>query len=133
MARLVLCLLILLAPALTADRGKKHGREAGTAGAISFLPHEIRIISEYYRSGTSGLPPGLAKRGGNLSPGLEKHLRRNGQLPPGLQKKVEPFPTVLDARLHPLPPGYRRVVTSGWALLVHDVSNVIVDIIELSR
>jgi hypothetical protein len=37
-----------------------------------FLPEERRIIENYYRSGgpSKGLPPGLAKRGGKLPPGL---------------------------------------------------------------
>ena len=49
-----------------------------------FLPEERRIIENYYRSGgpSKGLPPGLAKRGGNLPPGLQKHLDKNGTLPP---------------------------------------------------
>ncbi len=47
---------------------------------------------ERYRDGvfvgsTAGLPPGLAKRGGNLPPGLQRHVDRTGQLPPGLEKK----------------------------------------------
>ena len=33
------------------------------------------------------LPPGLAKRNGNLPPGLQKHLYRTGHLPPGLEKR----------------------------------------------
>ena len=61
-----------------------------------FLPDERRMIDEYYRRGekrkSKGLPPGLAKRGGNLPPGLQKHLQKNGQLPPGLQKRLEPLP-----------------------------------------
>jgi hypothetical protein len=50
-----------------------------------FLPEERRIIENYYRSSgpSRGLPPGLAKRGGNLPPGLQKHLDKNGKLPPG--------------------------------------------------
>src|SRR5215475_14835072 len=56
-----------------------------------FLPEERRIIESYYRSGgpSKGLPPGLAKRGGKLPPGLQKHLEKNGTLPPGLQKRLQ--------------------------------------------
>jgi hypothetical protein len=70
-----------------------------------FLPEERRIIENYYRSGgpSKGLPPGLAKRGGKLPPGLQKHLDKNGTLPPGLQKRLQPLPTDLDGRL----PAYR--------------------------
>lgn len=59
---------------------------------------------------TNGLPPGLAKRGGNLPPGLEKHIQRTGQLPPGLQKKLTPAPRNLNRRLPGLPEIYRRPI-----------------------
>src|SRR5499426_4381078 len=77
-----------------------------------FLPEERRIIENYYRSGgpSKGLPPGLAKRGGNLPPGLQKHLERDGTLPPGLQKRITPFPVDLDRRLPRLPSPYHRVL-----------------------
>ena len=39
-----------------------------------FLPEERRAIEDYYRQGSKGkakgLPPGLAKRGGKLPPGV---------------------------------------------------------------
>src|SRR5262245_64118894 len=56
-----------------------------------FLPEELRIIENYYRSGgpSKGLPPGLAKRGGKLPPGLQKNLDKNGTLPPGLQQSFD--------------------------------------------
>ena len=61
----------------------------GTNRPAHFLAEERRIIEEYYHKGSvrkqKGLPPGLAKRGGNLPPGLQKQLDRNGKLPPGLQ------------------------------------------------
>ena len=50
-----------------------------------------------------GLPPGLAKRGGNLPPGLQKHIARRGQIPPGLQKRGGPRPIFL-----PLPLDHLR-------------------------
>ena len=60
-----------------------------TNRAERFLPEERRIIEEYYhkskKAKQKGLPPGLAKRGGNLPPGLQKKLDRDGKLPPGLQ------------------------------------------------
>ncbi len=110
-------------------RGNSHG---GKATAHRFQAQEIDIIRGYYHGGGGSLPPGLAKKG-SLPPGLEKQLRRNGQLPPGLQKKIEPFPVVLEQRLPPLPVGYRRVMVDRWALLVHDATNVVFDIIDLTR
>ena len=91
-AREQLCLIALAAVSLLA---------VGSTSAFAkddrpayFLPEERRIIENYYRSSgpSKGLPPGLAKRGGKLPPGLQKHLDKNGTLPPGLQKRLEPLP-----------------------------------------
>jgi hypothetical protein len=99
-----------------------------------FLPDERRMIEEYYRRGrngkSKGLPPGLAKRGGSLPPGLQKHLQKNGQLPPGLQKRLEPLPVDLDRRLPRLPDYWERVVLERDVILVDRRSNRILDIIE---
>jgi hypothetical protein len=97
-----------------------------------FLPEERRIIENYYRSGgpSKGLPPGLAKRGGKLPPGLQKHLDKNGTLPPGLQKRLEPLPQDLDARLPRLPDYWERVILERDVILVDRRTNRILDIIE---
>jgi hypothetical protein len=96
-----------------------------------FLPDELRIIREYYtRNSTQGLPPGLAKRGGNLPPGLQKHLQRNGTLPPGLQKRLEPLPTDLNRRLSRIPEDWSRVILGRDVLLIDRRTNRILDIIE---
>jgi hypothetical protein len=99
-----------------------------------FLPEERRLIEDYYRQGkkgkAKGLPPGLAKRGGNLPPGLQKHLEKNGQLPPGLQKRLEPLPVDLDRRLPRLPEYWERVVLERDVILIDRRSNRILDIIE---
>lgn len=79
-----------------------------------------------------GLPPGLAKRGGHLPPGLERQLQRNGTLPPGLQKRVEPFPVELEQQLPRLPSGYSRVIVAGRALIL-DSNNMILDLLTLIR
>ena len=99
-----------------------------------FLPDERRMIEEYYRRSkkgkSKGLPPGLAKRDGNLPPGLQKHLQKNGQLPPGLQKRLEPLPVDLDRRLPQLPDYWERVVLERDVILIDRRSNRILDIIE---
>jgi hypothetical protein len=97
-----------------------------------FLPEERRIIENYYRSGdpSKGLPPGLAKRGGKLPPGLQKHLDKNGTLPPGLQKRLEPLPQDLDARLPRLPDYWERVIHERDVILVDRRTNSILDVIE---
>jgi hypothetical protein len=99
-----------------------------------FLPEERRIIEEYYHKSTKGkhkgLPPGLAKRGGNLPPGLQKQLDKNGRLPPGLQKRLEPLPVDLDRRLPRLPEHWERVIIERDIILIDRRTERILDIIE---
>jgi hypothetical protein len=102
-----------------------------------FLAEERRIIQEYYYRDNNkdngkhkGLPPGLAKRGGNLPPGLQKQLDRNGRLPPGLQKRLEPLPVDLDRRLPRLPEYWERVILERDVILVDRRTQRILDIIE---
>jgi hypothetical protein len=72
----------------------------------------------------------LAKRGGNLPPGLQKHLEKNGKLPPGLQKRLEPLPVDLDRRLPGLPDSWERVVLERDVMLIDRRTERILDIIE---
>ena len=98
-----------------------------------FTDQDRRIIHDYFRGGFGNLPPGLAKRGGHLPPGLERHLQRNGQLPPGLQKRVEPFPHDLEMRLTRLPTPTVRVVLGRTALILderHTILDVIDDVLD---
>src|SRR5712692_6891020 len=80
-------LLWIALPALAAIAlaAPKHGKNRGGEGVV-FYEKDQRIIADYYRAQPSGLPPGLAKRNGDLPPGLEKQLRRNGRLPAGLER-----------------------------------------------
>ncbi len=118
--------------ALAQGRGRGQGKvkepAAKTAKADKakdarpvFGSHDREIITNYYAK-HSGLPPGLAKRGGDLPPGLEKQLQRNGTLPPGLQKRLRPFPAALERQLGPLPSGYRRGILDNH-LLVYRADN----------
>ena len=105
-----------------------------TSRAERFLPEERRIIEEYYhkskKAKQKGLPPGLAKRGGNLPPGLQKQLDKNGRLPPGLQKRLEPLPVDLDRRLPRLPKYWERVILERNVILIDRRTQRILDIIE---
>lgn len=102
--------------------------------SVRFTVEERRIITDYYHKGkkskTKGLPPGLAKRGGNLPPGLQKKLDRDGQLPPGLQKRLEPLPTDLSSRLPRLPEYWERVIIERDIVLIDRRNNRVLDIIE---
>jgi hypothetical protein len=126
------------------EQGGAVARASEGAQALMFSDRDQQLILNYYGSGGGdgggrgrghggrGLPPGLAKRGGNLPPGLERQLQRNGTLPPGLQKKVEPFPAELTQQLPRLPSGYSRVIVEGRALIL-DRNNKIFDIMAVIR
>jgi len=109
------------------DDDKGHGNKRAKH---DFADHDRELVRHYYASRDSGLPPGLAKRGGNLPPGLEKHLERNGTLPPGLQKKLQPCPVALERQLPPLEPGYSRAVVGAHLVIYNRSTNVVVDIMK---
>jgi hypothetical protein len=103
-------------------------REKDAYDSLIFSEHDQAVIRAYYYSGNgSHLPPGLAKRDGNLPPGIEKQLRANDTLPLDLQKRAEPFPIALDHQLPRLPRGYSRVMLGGRAMTL-DANNRIVDL-----
>ena len=111
-------------------KGKGHSDDSGsaTSAQLSF-GRDRDVIREYYRAvPPSNLPPGLAKRGGDLPPGLEKQLRRNGHLPPGLEKKLYPFPVDLERRMPPLPPEYGRAFIGGHAVIYNKSTSLILDV-----
>jgi hypothetical protein len=127
-------LLQLSVATAAAALGSGLANALDTKRSASFSAEERRIIEDYYHKGKKskkkGLPPGLAKRGGDLPPGLQKKLDRGGQLPPGLQKRMEPLPTDLDRRLPRLPEYWERVVVERDIVLIDRRSNRILDIIE---
>jgi hypothetical protein len=84
-------------------------------------------IRKYFEKNTAGLPPGLAKRGDDLPPGLERQLQRNGSLPPGLDKKLEPLPTPLSRQLGKLPSGYNWFMLGPHVVAMDRKNNVIGD------
>jgi hypothetical protein len=138
-----LCVLATLAvPAALAQgnsqgHGKannKHSDDAvqdshGTSSGI-FSRRDREIITEYFRGGYSNLPPGLAKRNGDLPPGLQKHLAKNGTLPPGLQKRLTPFPQDLERRLPRLPDIYRRGSIGSSVVIIDRRTQRILDVID---
>lgn len=81
------------------------------------------------------MPPGLAKRGRHLPPGLAK--RRH--LPPGLSRgdrlpedvAYEPLPPDLERRLPPLPsPDYIRIRIGTDFLILNKRTHLIIDITQ---
>jgi len=115
-------------------KGKGHNKhqddDQGENSKYYFGEHDREIITRYYSNSTSNLPPGLAKRGGDLPPGLQKHWERNGTLPPGLQKRLEPCPVELERQLPPLPADYRRAVIGAHVVVLNKNTNVIIDIMK---
>jgi hypothetical protein len=138
-AAVVFSLVIISVSALSKQpSGKGHGQQAAAAeeaGKVKpagslFSLHEQGLINGWFKSHSSSLPPGLAKRE-KLPPGLDKQLRRNGTLPPGLQKKMQPFPLELDKQLGPLPEGCRRVIVGDRAVILNSTTSKILDIMSV--
>lgn len=136
MTRRVLFALVPVATLIAQGKGKGKGKGKG---------HGAEPVSSYYFTETdrgaiaawcrrvppANLPPGLAKRGGSLPPGLEKQLQRNGRLPPGLDRGTwTPFPQDLVAVLPPLPPQYERGFIGGRAAIVLKNTQIVVDIFK---
>jgi hypothetical protein len=123
------------------DKGKgkwKHedGRTASVSARVDvFVDSDRDMIRHHYApyrdADYRSLPPGLAKRGGDLPPGLEKHLRRNGHLPPGLEKKLYPLPIELEHRLPPLRPGLMRGMIGGSAVIIDKRTSLIIDVFAI--
>jgi hypothetical protein len=100
-----------------------------TVNLFSLGDHErIRHHFSKYRG---NLPPGLAKRGRDLPPGLEKQLQRNGHLPPGLEKKLHPFPVELERSLPPLREGLIRGIIGGSAVIMNKNTSIILDVFKI--
>ena len=112
------------------DRYRRDERNNDHGYAQAFSDDDRRVIRSCYSEDYSNLPPGLAKRGGSLPPGLERQLQRNGTLPPGLQRRVQPLPQSCERRLPPVPSGWFRVVLSGRIMLL-DGGYRIMDIFAL--
>ncbi|MGC8791915.1 MAG: hypothetical protein ACP5U2_00815 [Bryobacteraceae bacterium] len=106
---------------------RSHGAPA-KPGVVIFNESDRQILREWARSFGPALPPGLARRGGDLPPGLEKQLVRKGQLPPGLEKRLVPLPVEVERRLSPLAPELRRAVIAGRVIIYHPRTRAILDV-----
>ena len=94
---------------------------------VNFNDHDRQIIREYYQGrrkhARKKTPPGLAKRGDELPPGLVKR----DVLPPGLQGRA--LPAALETRLTPLSEPYVRVRIGADIVLLDRSTRVILDVI----
>jgi hypothetical protein len=110
------------------DKKDKGGDDDQGDAKYRFRTEDREYVTTYYSKHGKGLPPGLAKRDGDLPPGLEKQLQRNGTLPPGLQKKLQPCPVEFTRRLPPLPPDYQRSVIGASIVVFNRKTNIVVDV-----
>lgn len=71
MAAAALCIALAAQPGFAQGNSQGHGKgnphNDRTSITISFGTHDREIIREYFRDQNSNLPPGLAKRGGQLT------------------------------------------------------------------
>src|SRR6266478_7485293 len=129
---------LLTVPALAQGNGHGNGKAKGhdkkdddgdrREGKYYFQARDREVVTTYYSKHGKGLPPGLAKRNGDLPPGLEKQLQRNGTLPPGLEKKLQPCPVEITRQLPPLPPDYQRSVIGASIVVFNRKTNIVVDV-----
>ena len=133
--------VILIAPVL-ADKGGvptirsvtsrivKSNKAVKLAGCRYLWPArprgDQRLLRQQFPS-----PPGLAKRNGNLPPGLQKRLQRNGRLPPGLESRFTPFPVEVERRLPPIPRGCVRGVLDGQAVIYDPKTRIVLDVLDI--
>jgi hypothetical protein len=142
---LILCILISISTALPGSSGKGKGKGKGNRQSAKnseeigiqvtgniFRESDRKLIVNHFRNNQEALPPGLAKRDGDLPPGLEKQLKRNGHLPPGLEKKLNPFPVELERNLPPLKEGLRRGIIGGMAVILDKKTSIILDTFSIT-
>jgi uncharacterized membrane protein len=90
---------------------------------LFFSDRDVHVIRDYFHWDDHGRR--MARREGDLPPGLEKRLYRGGTMPQGLEHRVEPFPGDLERRLDPLPRGYSRVLLSDRAMILRDDGDIV--------
>ncbi len=120
-------------------QGKGKGKGHGSKDTVENTSANVQVVFSsgdrsviggwFHQHGSSGLPPGLAKRD-RLPPGLERQLRERGSLPPGLQKKLAPLPVELERRLPPLPEGYRRSVIGAHVVITNSRGTFVFDMLR---
>ena len=95
--------------------------------SVGFSNHDRKLIQQHYaryhkQKRWKRTPPGLAKRRGNLPPGLAKR----DTLPPGLQGRG--LPPSLESHLSKMPGGYIRVVVGTDIVIMNSKTRVGFDI-----
>ena len=78
-----------------------------------------------------GLPPGLAKKGGNLPPGWEKKVNPGQVMPVDVYKECKPLPSELSIKLPSPPKGVVTVVLEGKAVRLLEATREILDVFDI--
>jgi hypothetical protein len=121
MNRLFCALAMTLAA--SAPLAAKHWHdERGHGGRCYIRTQDVEIVREYYEPRYRSLPPGLAKK-----------YARTGQLPPGWARRIEPVPVIVERRLEPIPPRYRRGVVDGYVVVYEPRTQVVIDVAAIFR
>ncbi len=94
--------------------GHRHGK------GCYFEPHDLHLIAAYYAQlhATSSVE--------------EKKIHRNDQLPHGWETRMDLLPAALEHMLVPVPPGYRRGIIDGSAVVYNLQSGIAMDAVPLS-
>lgn len=132
MRRLILTLALGLAVVVAGWTGASRTTDAASV-EVSFSLKEKRVITNFFASsgGDVGSQPGKGKKKKNkgvgnqgLPPGLAK---KGGALPPGIAKRR--LPNNLLSQLPPPPRGYERVIVDKDVLLVNVATRVVHDVL----
>lgn len=131
-------------PHLEQAKPTEKGTNAEDVAGRVFTEIERRLIERYFgkdveekeaeqpsegkgHGKSKSMPPGLAKRGGNLPPGLARQLQ-DGALPPGLAKRD--LPVELAAQLPKRPDDQERVIVGNDVLLIERATGFVLDVLE---
>jgi hypothetical protein len=122
--------------AASPDQGKnkqakhaKHDASTSKDNGGSVVAASVHVV--FGKADVTILRNHYAPRYRDLPPGLRKKVARGGSLPPGWQKKFEPFPTVIERQLAPLPQSYGRGVINGNAVIYNARTGVVIDVAVL--
>ncbi len=112
-----------------ADKRERKEIQPGTY----FNDQQRIVVREYYvqnYSNSKKCPPGLAKKNnGCMPPGQVRNWAVGQPVPRGVTVYTVPQPVIV--QLPPAPFGYRYARIGGDIILVHQQSNLIVDIIQV--
>ena len=100
---------------------KKHKEHGNT-----FRDEDRMVVRDFYVRNPSMLPPGLAKRGGNLPPGLS----RGQVITLEIEVHLLPLPRELELKLPPPPHEVLRRIIGRDLVLIDKVNRRVLDVMK---